>query len=166
MAARAGASVTHLDASKKSVTWARENQNLSGLQDKPIRWMVDDALKFVEREARRGSTYDAIILDPPKFGRGPKGEIWEVYESLPALLVACRAILSETPLFVALTMYAVRASGVHLHQSVSEMMKPYHGETDAGELVTLEKSAGRLLSCRLCALAGNLSGFSNNSALH
>ena len=146
MAARAGAQVTHLDASKKSVTWARENQILSGLDQKPIRWIVDDALGFVEREARRGAKYDGIILDPPKFGRGPKGEVWEVYESLPTLLAACRAVLSEEPLFVALTVYAVRASGVHLYQAISEMMERFKGYTDAGELVMREKSAGRLLS--------------------
>jgi len=146
MAARAGAQVTHLDASKKSVTWARENQLLSGLEQKPIRWIVDDALRFVEREARRGAKYDGIILDPPKFGRGPKGEVWEVYESLPLLLSACSAILSPAPLFVALTVYAVRASGIHLYQSINEMMQSYKGSTDAGELVTREKSAGRLLS--------------------
>ncbi len=146
IAAHAGATVTHLDASKKSVAWAHENQLLSGLQNKPIRWIVDDALKFVEREARRGAFYDGIILDPPKFGRGPKGEIWEVYPSLPNLLTACRSILSPSPLFLALTMYAVRASGVHLHQTITEMMQPYHGQTDAGELVMREKSAGRLLS--------------------
>lgn len=146
MAAKAGAQVTHLDASKKSVTWARENQALSGLDDRPIRWIVDDALRFVEREGRRGAQYDGIILDPPKFGRGPKGEVWEVYESLPLLLAACRAVLSDSPLFIALTMYAVRASGVHLHQSMDEMMRKYKGITDAGELVSREKSAGRLLS--------------------
>ncbi len=145
-AAGAGAAVTHVDASKKSVTWARENQALSKLEQKPIRWIVDDALKFVEREARRGVRYDGIILDPPKFGRGPKGEIWEVYESLPFLLKACREVLSEKPLFVALTMYAIRASGVHLSQSLDEMMRPFNGKTEAGELVTREKSAGRLLS--------------------
>ena len=146
MAAKAGAQVTHLDASKKSVTWARENQALSGLEQKPIRWIVDDALGFVEREGRRGVKYDGIILDPPKFGRGPKGEIWEVYESLPTLLDACRAVLSDSPLFVALTVYAVRASGVHLYQGLNEMMDGFKGETDAGELVMREKSAGRLLS--------------------
>lgn len=146
VAAKAGAQVTHLDASKKSVTWARDNQILSGLEQKPIRWIVDDALGFVEREVRRGAKYDGIILDPPKFGRGPKGEVWEVYESLPALLTACRLILSDTPLFIALTAYAVRASGVHLYQSLEEMMMPFKGSTDAGELVTREKSAGRLLS--------------------
>ena len=146
MAARAGAQVTHLDASKKSVTWARENQLLSGLEQKPIRWITDDALKFVEREGRRGVKYDGIILDPPKFGRGPKGEVWEIYESLPALLAACRVLLSDSPLFLALTMYAVRASGVHLYQSLDEMMRRFDGKIDAGELVTREKSAGRLLS--------------------
>jgi 23S rRNA (cytosine1962-C5)-methyltransferase len=146
MAARAGALVTHLDASKKSVTWARDNQLLSHLEQKPIRWIVDDAVRFVEREGRRGSRYDGIILDPPKFGRGPKGEVWEVYESLPALLMACREILSDTPLFAALTVYAVRASGVHLCQGLEEMMSKFGGKTEAGELVTREKSAGRLLS--------------------
>ena len=145
-AAGVGAAVTHVDASKKSVTWARDNQLLSKLEQKPIRWIVDDALKFVEREGRRGAKYDGIILDPPKFGRGPKGEVWEVYESLPTLLKACREVLSDTPLFVVLTMYAIRASGVHLYQSLDEMMRPFTGRTDAGELVTREKSGGRLLS--------------------
>lgn len=145
-AASAGAAVTHVDASKKSVTWARENQELSGLGGKPIRWIVDDALKFVQREGRRGARYDGIILDPPKFGRGPKGEVWEVYESLPHLLEACRAVLSERPLFVALTVYAVRASAVHLYQTLDEMMQSFGGATDAGELVTREQSRGRLLS--------------------
>ena len=89
--AASGAKVTHVDASKKSVSWAHANQVLSGLAEKPVRWIVDDALKFVEREARRGIKYDGILLDPPKFGRGPKGEVWEVYKSLPQLLRACRA---------------------------------------------------------------------------
>jgi 23S rRNA (cytosine1962-C5)-methyltransferase len=154
MAARSGAAVTHVDASKKSVTWARDNQILSGLENKPIRWIVDDALKYVQREARRGVKYDGIILDPPKFGRGPKGEVWEVYESLPELLEACRAVLSEQPLFVAATMYAVRASAVHLYQTLGEMMSPFNGKLDAGELVTRESGGtvsaprleGRLLS--------------------
>jgi 23S rRNA (cytosine1962-C5)-methyltransferase len=145
-AAAAGAKVTHVDASKKSVSWARENQELSGLDDKPIRWIVDDAVKFVEREARRGVQYDGIILDPPKFGRGPKGEVWEVYKSLPSLLEACRACLSDNPLFVAVTIYAVRASAIHVAQALDEMMKKYPGNIDQGELVTREKSAGRLLS--------------------
>ena len=145
-AATAGAKVTHVDASKKSVSWARENQALSNLADKPIRWIVDDALKFVQREARRGAKYDGIILDPPKFGRGPKGEVWEVYKSLPDLLEACRACLSETPLFVVTTVYAVRASAIHVAQAMDDMMAGFGGTIEMGELVTREQSAGRLLS--------------------
>ena len=145
-AAAAGAKVTHVDASKKSVTWARENQNLSGLSEKPIRWIVDDALKFVQREVRRGVKYDGIVLDPPKFGRGPKGEVWEVYKSLPDLLSSCRAALSNHPLFIVTTIYAVRASAIHVGQGLEEMMHGFEGEVERGELVTREKSAGRLLS--------------------
>lgn len=145
-AASAGAKVTHVDASKKSVSWARENQALSKLTEKPIRWIVDDALKFVQREARRGVKYDGIILDPPKFGRGPKGEIWEVYKSLPDLLEACRECLSDEPLFIAATVYAVRASAIHIAQALDDMMHGFGGRIDMGELVTREQSAGRLLS--------------------
>jgi 23S rRNA (cytosine1962-C5)-methyltransferase len=145
-AASAGAHVTHVDASKKSVAWARENQALSGLNDKPIRWVVEDAVKYVQREEKRGVKYDGIILDPPKFGRGPKGEIWEVYKSLPSLLDMCRACLSDNPLFVIVTVYAVRASAIHVAQALDEMMKKYKGEINSGELVTRETSANRLLS--------------------
>jgi 23S rRNA (cytosine1962-C5)-methyltransferase len=145
-AAAAGARVTHVDASKKSVNWARENQALSKLTDAPIRWIVDDAVKFVQREARRGVKYDGIILDPPKFGRGPRGEVWEVYKSLPNLLETCRACLSDNPLFVVVTIYAVRASAIHVAQALEEMMKDFGGKIDSGELVTREQSAGRLLS--------------------
>ncbi len=146
VAAKAGAQVTHVDASKKSVTWARENQSLSGLNDKPIRWIVDDALKFVERESRRGAQYDGIILDPPKFGRGPKGEVWEVYKSLPQLLELCCAVLSDKPLFLIITVYAVKASAIHLGQALQGVMSKSEGSVESGELVTREKSAGRLLS--------------------
>jgi 23S rRNA (cytosine1962-C5)-methyltransferase len=145
-AASAGAKVTHVDASKKSVSWARENQELSGLGDKPIRWIVDDALKFVQREARRGAKYDGIILDPPKFGRGPKGEVWEVYKSLPDLFSACRECLIDNPLFVVTTIYAIRASAIHVAQAMDDMMKGFGGKIEMGELVTREQSAGRLLS--------------------
>jgi 23S rRNA (cytosine1962-C5)-methyltransferase len=145
-AAAAGAKVTHVDASKKSVGWARENQALSNLTDASIRWIVEDALKFVQREARRGVKYDGIILDPPKFGRGPKGEVWEVYKSLPDLLNACRECLSPHPLFVVTTIYAVRASAIHVAQAMEDMLKGFGGKIDSGELVTREQSAGRLLS--------------------
>ena len=145
-AASAGAKVTHVDASKKSVGWARENQALSKLTEQPIRWIVEDALKYVQREARRGVKYDGFILDPPKFGRGPKGEVWEVYKSLPTLLEACRECLSNNPLFVVNTVYAVRASAVHVAQAMEDMMNGFGGKIEMGELVTREQSAGRLLS--------------------
>jgi 23S rRNA (cytosine1962-C5)-methyltransferase len=145
-AAAAGAQVTHVDASKKSVTWARENQALSKLEDKPIRWIVDDATKFVQREARRGAKYDGMILDPPKFGRGPKGEVWEVYKSLPHLFESCRDVLSDRPLFMIATVYAVKASAIHIGQLLGEIMQECKGRMESGELVTREKSAGRLLS--------------------
>jgi len=145
-AAAAGAKVTHIDASKKSVSWARDNQALSNLMEKPIRWIVDDALKFAQREARRGAKYDGIILDPPKFGRGPKGEVWEVYKSLPSLFEACRECLSENPLFVVTTIYAVRASAIHVAQAMEDMMSGFGGKIEMGELVTREQSSERLLS--------------------
>lgn len=156
-AAGAGAAVTHVDASKKSVSWARENQALSGLGDRPIRWIVDDALKFVQREGRRGAQYDGIMLDPPKFGRGPKGEIWEVYKSLPQLLGACRALLSSRPLFVVLTVYAVRASAVHLNFALQDMLHGLSGRLECGELVARERSAGRLISNGVYARWGSVS---------
>ena len=145
-AARAGARITHVDASRKSVNWARENQALSGLDDRPVRWIVDDAVKFVERENRRGARYDGIILDPPKFGRGPKGEVWEAYKSLPRLLQACAGILSDRPLFVILTAYAIKASAIHMAETLSEVTRRFGGSMEMGELVTPERSAGRLLS--------------------
>jgi 23S rRNA (cytosine1962-C5)-methyltransferase len=145
-AARSGAQVTHVDASPKVISWAKENQVLSGLDNLSIRWMVDDALKFVLREGRRKSHYDGIILDPPKFGRGPKGEVWEFYKLIPELLAACRQILSPNPRFILMTAYAVKASALTLSNAIQEMMIGKAGETTAGELVLLEKSAGRVLS--------------------
>lgn len=150
-AARAGAVVTHLDASRKVITWANENQKLSGLDSLPIRWILDDAVKFVQRENRRGSRYDGIILDPPKFGRGPKGEVWEFYKLLPDLLDTCRQILSPEPLFVQLTAYAVKASAATMYYAVDEMMKKFNGNTYAGEIGLLEQSAGRYLSTAIYA---------------
>ncbi|HMD90215.1 MAG TPA: class I SAM-dependent methyltransferase [Anaerolineaceae bacterium] len=154
-AARAGAKVTHLDASQKVVSWARENQELSGLAERPIRWIVDDALKFVQREARRGVQYDGLILDPPKFGRGPKGEVWEFYKLIPMLLQACQEILSPSPCFVALTAYAVKASAITLYYAIEEMMQSRAGKIAAGEIVLQEKSAGRILSMAIYARWSN-----------
>jgi 23S rRNA (cytosine1962-C5)-methyltransferase len=150
-AAQAGARVTHVDASKKSVTWARHNQSLSGLEEMPIRWIVDDALKFVQREARRGVKYEGLLLDPPKFGRGPKGEVWEFFKLQPELLSACRQVLSDQPLFVWLTAYAIRASALSLYYSLDEMLSGFGGQVSAGELALVERSAGRLLSMAIFA---------------
>jgi len=150
-AAAAGASVTHVDASKKAISWARENQSLSGLEEKPIRWIVDDALKYVQREIRRGVKYQGLIIDPPKFGRGPKGEVWDVYKSLPILLDACRLLLDKKSLFAVLTVYAVKASSVHVRTVLEEMLEGFSGNFDAGELVTRESSGDRLLSSAVYA---------------
>ena len=150
-AAHSGSQVTHVDASRKVVEWGKENLMASGLGEKPVRWLVDDVLKFVQREARRESFYDGIILDPPKFGRGPKGEVWEFYKLIPELLQACRQILTPNPLFVVMTAYAVKASSVTLHQAMDEMMSPHRGRVMAGELVLQEKSAGRYLSTAIYA---------------
>jgi 23S rRNA (cytosine1962-C5)-methyltransferase len=145
-AASTGAQVTHVDASPKAVRWARENQELSGLANAPIRWIVDDALKFVRREIKRGNRYDGLILDPPKFGRGPKGEVWEFYKLLPALLADCCAVLVDDPCFLLLTAYAVKASSLTLLEVIEELMSSFSGTTSAGELLLQEKSAGRYLS--------------------
>ncbi|HSV85085.1 MAG TPA: class I SAM-dependent methyltransferase [Levilinea sp.] len=150
-AAQAGAHVTHLDASRKVITWARLNQQLSGLEERPVRWIVDDVLKYVQREARRGSQYDGLILDPPKFGRGPKGEVWEFYRLIPELLRVCSQVMSAQARFVVLTAYAVKASAVTLHYAVAEMMRSQRGEVSAGEIVLSEKSAGRAISMAVFA---------------
>jgi 23S rRNA (cytosine1962-C5)-methyltransferase len=150
-AAQAGARVTHIDASKKALQWARQNQALSGMADLPIRWLLDDAMKFVQREARRGNHYDGIILDPPKFGRGPKGEVWEFFELFPHLLDACHAVLSPNPLFVVITAYAIRASSLCLHFSLEQIMKDKRGELVSGELALQENSSGRLIPTAIFA---------------
>lgn len=112
VAAASGYAVTHVDASKPSVDWARRNQASSRLMEAPIRWIVDDAFKFVCRQQRKGARYDAIILDPPSFGRGPKGELWKLEKMLPNLLESCAAILSDNPMFVIITLYSIDASAI------------------------------------------------------
>ena len=149
LAARAGAEVTHVDASKKAVGWARENQALAGLNDKPIRWIVEDAMKFVLREGRRGNGYDIILLDPPQFGRGPNGEVWQLFEHLPAMAEACRAIVSANPLVVILTAYSIRASFFAIHELMRDTFTGLGGRVDSGELIIREKHAGRALSTSL-----------------
>lgn len=150
-AAQAGARVTHVDASKKAIQWARLNQSLSGLQDCPVRWLVDDVVKFVRREIRRGVKYDGIILDPPKFGRGPSGQVWEYFEAMPELIQNCRILMGEQPLFILITAYAIRASALSIYYALSEIISRDPGNLSAGELVLQEKSRGRLLSMAIFA---------------
>ena len=145
-AARAGAAVTHIDASKKAVNQARHNQDLSGLNEQSMRWLVDDVFKFVKREIRRGSEYEGLILDPPKFGRGPQGQVWELFESLADLLNDCRLLLSRQSLFVVLTAYAIRASALSVYYSLQEKLADLNGTFETGELVLVERSASRMLS--------------------
>ncbi len=150
-AAAAGAQVTHVDASKKGIAWARDNQVLSGLSDAPIRWLLDDAVKFVKREARRTSHYDGFIIDPPPFGRGPKGEIWRLEDDLPTLLMTCRQIFSPQPLFVVLTAYAIKLSALSLYNLLQDIMAGYGGTLNAGEMILRESHAGRALSTAIFA---------------
>lgn len=150
--AKAGGKVTHVDASAKAIQFAKENQILSGLQTAPIRWIVDDVMKFLAREIRRGNRYDGVILDPPKYGRGPKGEIWKLEDDLSALLGACSDLLSDQPLFIAATIYAVRASFLSLHQALDGALNGLHkGHTQSGEMALREKSADRLLPTAIFA---------------
>jgi len=156
VAAAAGAAVTHVDASKKAIGWARENQALSGLGDKPVRWICEDAMKFIEREERRGNHYDIILTDPPKFGRGPNGEVWHLFEHLPRMLDLCRSILKPDALGLVLTAYSIRASFYSVHELMMETMRGFGGIVESGELVIREggedgKTPGRALSTSLYA---------------
>jgi 23S rRNA (cytosine1962-C5)-methyltransferase len=136
--AAAGAEVTHVDASKKSVAWARENAAHSGLAEAPIRWIVEDARKYVAREVRRGSKYQGIILDPPKYGRGPDGDVWRLFEDLPGLLKDCAALLDDDASFLLLNAYAARISGISLAHLMSEALADRAGRIDWGELALSE----------------------------
>jgi 23S rRNA (cytosine1962-C5)-methyltransferase len=149
IAAAAGAEVTHIDASKKAIGWARENQAASGRHELPIRWICEDAMKFVEREGRRGNRYDGIILDPPKFGRGPKGEVWDLFTGLPPMMRACRRLLSDDPAFLILTAYSIRASFLSMHELAAESLAGMGGVLESGELVLREEGGGRALSTSL-----------------
>ncbi|MEK9182499.1 MAG: class I SAM-dependent methyltransferase [Patescibacteria group bacterium] len=153
-ALRAGAEVTHVDASKQTLTWAKENQKLSGLEKLPIRIIEDDAIKFLEREIKRGNKYDCIIMDPPKHGRGPKGEVWKIEKMLPKLLSLVRKVLSDKPIFVILTSYATNFSALSLSHALAEIMKDFKGQTEAGELCVLEKSNSRPISLANTAMWG------------
>jgi 23S rRNA (cytosine1962-C5)-methyltransferase len=137
-AAAAGAEVTHLDASKRAVAQAFNNRTLSGLENAPIRFITDDVLHFVAREQRRGKKYDGILLDPPKYGRGPKGEVWQINENLPELLAGCRALLSDEPLLMIATLYAIRTSTTSVHAAIADALDGLGGHINSGELALRE----------------------------
>ena len=136
--AAAGASVTHVDASKKAIASAQANAALSGLSDAPIRWLTDDAMKFIRREVRRGKRYDGIVLDPPKYGRGPEGEVWELYRDLPGLVASARALLDHGSRFMVLTVYAIRMSAVAIAELVRQAFADLGGTVTAGEMTIRE----------------------------
>lgn len=149
VAAKAGAEVTHVDASKKAIGWARENQELAGLNDQPIRWICDDAMKFIAREERRGKSYDIILTDPPKFGRGPNGEVWQLFDHLPDMLDICRSILSPNAIGLVLTAYSIRASFYAIHELMRETMRGADGKVESGELIIRQADATKALSTSL-----------------
>jgi 23S rRNA (cytosine1962-C5)-methyltransferase len=151
VAARAGARVTHVDASRKSVAWARENATVSGLALAPVRWLCEDARAYVAREARRDSLYEGIILDPPKYGRGPGGEVWRLYEDLPGLVEGCAALLSADADFVLLNAYSERLSGLALANLLAQALQGRGGRIDWGELTLSEATGGRGMGLSLFA---------------
>ncbi|HWT27190.1 MAG TPA: class I SAM-dependent methyltransferase [Mobilitalea sp.] len=147
-AAKAGAAVTHVDASKGMVTWARENAEASGLKDAPIRYIVDDCVKFVEREIRRGSKYDAVIMDPPSYGRGPKGEIWKIEDSIHPFVQLCSKVLSDEPLFFLINSYTTGLQpGVLSYMISQEIGRKYGGKVTADEIGLPVTENGFILPC-------------------
>ncbi len=140
LAAKAGAEVTHVDASKKAIAWARENQAASKLDAAKVRWLLDDAAKFTAREVRRGRTYHMILVDPPKFGRGPEGEVWDLFTHLPALLSDCAKLLAPSRSAMVLTVYAIRASALSFNQVLRQTLKDAGGIYDTGELAITAQS--------------------------
>jgi 23S rRNA (cytosine1962-C5)-methyltransferase len=146
-AAAAGASVTHVDASKGMVGWAKENAASSGLSDAPIRWIVDDCVKFVEREIRRGNHYDAVIMDPPSYGRGPKGEIWKIEEAIYPLIQLCTKLLSDEPLFFLVNSYTTGLAPAVLTYMLSLELKQYGGIVLADEIGLPVAKTGLVLPC-------------------
>jgi 23S rRNA (cytosine1962-C5)-methyltransferase len=147
----AGASLVHVDASKKSVEGGKANAALARMSDRPIRWIVDDARKFTAREVRRGRRYDGILLDPPKFGRGPDGEMWRLEEHLAPLLADCRALLDAESRFLVLTVYAVRMSALAIGELVQQMLGDLGGTVEAGEMAVREEARGLLLPTAIFA---------------
>ena len=147
-AAAAGASVTHVDASKGMVNWAKENAQLSGLREKPIRWLVDDCVKFVEREIRRGNHYDGIIMDPPSYGRGPKGEIWKIEEKIYPFIELCTKILSDDPLFFLVNSYTTGLQpAVLTYMLETQVAAKFRGKVVSDEIGLPVSSNGLVLPC-------------------
>lgn len=142
LAAHAGAEVTHIDASKKAIQWAKENQAASRLADAPIRWILDDAAKFVAREVRRGKSYHVILIDPPKFGRGPEGEVWDLFQGLPALMKNAAQLLAAETSALVLTVYAIRASALAFEQLAADVLSGRGGQLSAGELALSAEGGG------------------------
>lgn len=149
--AAAGAEMVHVDASKKSVAAARNNATLSSLSDKPIRWIIDDAAKFTAREVRRERRYDGVILDPPKYGRGPDGEIWRLEEDLPGLIAHCAALLDDKSRFCVLTVYAIRMSALAIAELMRQAFAPLGGKVEAFELALVEEARGLTLPTAIVA---------------
>ena len=147
----AGARLVHVDASKKSVEGGKENARLSGFENRPIRWMVDDASKFTAREVRRGRRYDGILLDPPKFGRGPEGEVWRLEENLAPLLADCGKLLDADSRFLVLTVYAVRMSALAIGELVSQTLGALGGTVEMGEMAVREEARSLLLPTAIFA---------------
>jgi 23S rRNA (cytosine1962-C5)-methyltransferase len=146
-----GARMTHVDASRKSVEAGKANAQLSGMADRPIRWLVDDAAKFAAREVRRGRRYDGIFLDPPKFGRGPEGEVWRLEEGLPGLISDCVRLLDERSRFLVLTVYAVRMSALAIGELLAQATAALGGRVEAGEMAVREEARGLLLPTAIFA---------------
>ena len=146
-AAKAGAQVTHVDASKGMVSWAKENAAASGLSDAPIRWLVDDCMKFVEREIRRGNRYDAVIMDPPSYGRGPKGEIWKIEDAIHPLIQKCAQLLSKEPLFFLINSYTTGLAPAVLSYMLETELKQFHGHVNSQEIGLPVSSNGLVLPC-------------------
>ena len=143
--AKAGTEVCHVDGSKVAVAWARENAELSGLQDMPIRWIVEDVVKFLKREVKRGNKYDAIIMDPPAFGHGPKDELWKIEEHFLELIKLCQQVLSDQPFFILINGYTAGYSPIVYENILKDMMKDHQGKIEIGELVIKESNSQRLL---------------------
>jgi 23S rRNA (cytosine1962-C5)-methyltransferase len=148
-ASKAGAEVAHVDSLKRAVRLGKENQALNGLEDRPIRWIVEDAVRFVKREIKRGVRYDGVILDPPKYGVGPNKERWEFFEHFGGLCQDVRQILSETPQFVVVTAYALQSPPQVLEMDMGALVRRLGGKLEFGELGTQEKSAGRKISASI-----------------